>query len=84
MVIPTIESRASKISRDKGNGIFDTVVQTDKRSLVSMWESLWISMVPLLIIDRRSVSVMSTYSRTRRVTHLTLDVARVEMRYQIW
>ena len=84
MVIPTIESRASKISRDKENGIFDTVVQTDKRSLVSMWESLWISMVPLLIIDRRSVSVMSTYSRTRRVTHLTLDVARVEMRYQIW
>ena len=23
-------------------------------------------------------------SRTHRVTHLTLDVARVEMRYQIW
>ena len=30
MVIPTFESRASKISRDKGNGIFDIVVQPIK------------------------------------------------------
>ena len=30
MVILTIESRASKISRDKGNGILDIMVQIDK------------------------------------------------------
>ena len=33
----------------------------------------------LLIIDRRGVSIMSAYSRTRRVTHLTFNNARVEM-----
>ena len=27
---------------------------------------------------------MSACSRTHRVTHLTLDDARVEMRYQVW
>jgi hypothetical protein len=40
--------------------------------------------VLLLIIDQRGVSIMSTYSLTRRVTHLTLDDARVVMRYFIW
>ena len=39
--------------------------------------------VPLLTIVGSS-SGMSACSRTRRVTHLTLDDARVEMRYQIW
>ena len=34
--------------------------------------------VPLMIIDRRGVSIMSAYSRIRRVTHLTLVDARVE------
>ena len=82
MVIPTIESRASEISRDKGNGIRGCLNprhrgSTDKSSSLNMWESLWISMVPLLIIDRRGVSIMSTYFRTRRVTHLRFDVARV-------
>jgi hypothetical protein len=37
--------------------------------------------VPLMIIDRRGVSIMTADSRTRRVTHLTLNVARVEMEY---
>jgi hypothetical protein len=32
---------------------------------------------PLLITDWGGVSIMSAYSQTRWVTHLTLDVARV-------
>ena len=32
-------------------------------------------------IDRRGVSIMTADSRTRRVTHLTLNVARVELGY---
>ena len=35
-------------------------------------------MVPLLVIDWRGVSIMSTYSRTYRVTHLRFVDARVE------
>ena len=37
--------------------------------------------VLLLIVDRRGVSIMTADSRTRRVTHLTLNVARVELEY---
>ena len=33
--------------------------------------------VPLMIIDRRGVSIMSTCSRTRRVTHLKFGNASV-------
>jgi hypothetical protein len=35
--------------------------------------------VLLLVIDWRGISIMSAHSRTRRVTHLTLIDARVEM-----
>jgi hypothetical protein len=35
----------------------------------------------ILIIDRRGVSTMSIYSLTSRVTHLTLDGARIVMGY---
>ena len=41
-------------------------------------------MVPLLIIDRSGVSIMSTYSRTRRVTHLRFVDARVENEILMW
>jgi hypothetical protein len=39
--------------------------------------------VPLLIIDRKHVSIMSTYFLTHRITHLRFNVARVVMRYFI-
>jgi hypothetical protein len=39
--------------------------------------------VPLMVIDRRSVSIMSARSRTRRVTHLRFDDARVALGYFI-
>ena len=35
--------------------------------------------VLLMVIDRRGVSIMSAYFRTRRVAHLTLVDARVEI-----
>ena len=40
--------------------------------------------VPLMVIDRRGVSIMSARSRTRRVTHLTFVDARVENEILIW
>ena len=40
--------------------------------------------VPLMIIDRIGVSIMSTYSRTRRVTHLRFVDARVENEILMW
>jgi len=39
--------------------------------------------VPLMVIDRRSVSIMSARSRTRRVTHLKFGNARVVLGYFI-
>jgi hypothetical protein len=36
-------------------------------------------LVPLMVIDRRGVSIMSARSRTRRVTHLTFGNARVAL-----
>jgi hypothetical protein len=37
--------------------------------------------VPLLIIDRRDVSIMSTESQTRNITHLTFNITIVAMGY---
>jgi hypothetical protein len=34
--------------------------------------------VPILIIDQRCILIMSTDSQTRRITHLTLNIVRVE------
>src|SRR5664279_3971231 len=86
MVIPTIISRVSKISRDKGNKI--RIVfnprHSDSTSIKIFVECVGAIMgiqVPLMVIDRRGVSIMSTHSRTRRVTHLTFVDARVVMGY---
>jgi hypothetical protein len=37
--------------------------------------------VPLLIIDRSDISIMSAYPQTCKVIHLTFDIARIVMRY---
>ena len=58
--IPMIESRASNIPMTKG--ITYVVMRSDrKRSSYNMWEPIYMSIqVPLLVIDWRRVSVMST------------------------
>jgi hypothetical protein len=83
MVILMIKSGANKISRDKGNYTRDQLNPQHCGSLImSFIEYVGVIMdfqVPLLIIDKRCVLIMPTYSRTYRVTHLTLIDARVVM-----
>ena len=65
-----IESRTCNISRDKGIELHAYKVQTITEVIV---ECVGVSThlhVPLLIIDRRGVSIMSTLFTNHRVTHL--------------
>ena len=57
--IPTIESRASNIPPDKGNYVCCHCGSTDKIFVEYVGTNMGIQ-VPLLIIDRRGISVMST------------------------
>ena len=59
MKIPMIESRTSNISMDKGNYVCCHNGLTDK-DLRRICRSQYGIQVPLLVIDRRGVSVMST------------------------
>src|SRR3990170_2087191 len=59
MEIPTIESRASNIPIDKGNYICCHKVRPIKIFIQYVGTKMGIQ-VPLLVIDRRGVSVMST------------------------
>jgi hypothetical protein len=59
MKIPTIESRASNIPMDKGNYICRHKVRLIKIFVEYVGANMGIQ-VPLLVIDRRGVSVMST------------------------
>ena len=59
MDIPTIESRASNISMDKGNYVCCHCGSTDKIFVEYVGTNMGIH-VPLLVIDRRGISVMST------------------------
>ena len=59
MKIPTIESRASNIPMDKGNNVFVITVRLIKIFVEYVGANVSIQ-VPLLVIDRRGVSVMST------------------------
>jgi hypothetical protein len=47
MAIPTIESRASKISRDEGNTYMGLIESwhrgSSDMSSMNMWESIWVS-----------------------------------------
>ena len=85
MEISTIEYQASNISPDKGNGIrlFQSSTMWFKpiKIFVEYVGVITGIQVPLLIIDRRGVSVMSACSRTRRVTHLTFGNATVVLGY---
>ena len=57
--IPTIESRASNIPTDKGNYVCCHKVRPIKIFIEYVGANMDVQ-VPLLVIDRRVVSVMST------------------------
>ena len=59
MKIPTIKSRASNILMDKGNYVCCHNNLTDK-DLRRICRSRYGIQVPLLVIDQRGISVMST------------------------
>ena len=59
MEIPTIESRASNIPTNKGNYVFCHCGSTNKIFVEFVGTNMSIQ-VPLLVIDRRGISVMST------------------------
>ena len=59
MKIPTIESRASNIPMDKGNYVCCHNNSTIKIFIEYIGANMGIQ-VPLLVIDRRGVSFMST------------------------
>ena len=59
MKIPTIESWASNIPMDKGNYVCCHKVRAIKIFVEYVGANMGIQ-VPLLVIDRRGVSVMST------------------------
>ena len=59
MEIPTIESRASNIPMTKGITYVVITVQSIKISIEYVGENMGIQ-VPLLVIDRRGVTAMST------------------------
>ena len=59
MKIPTVESRASNISMTKGITYVDIAARLIKIFVEYVGTNMSI-LVPLLVIDRRGVSVMST------------------------
>ena len=63
MVIPTIGSRTSKVSRDKGMG-YGVYGSIDHVIIVKCVGFIMGIQIPLMIIDRRGVSIMSAYFRT--------------------
>ena len=70
MEIPMIESRTCNISRDKGIELHAYKVHTITEVIVEYVGVSTDLQVPLLIIDRRGVSIMSILFANRRVTHL--------------
>ena len=70
MEIPMIESRTCNISREKGIELHAYKVHMITEVVVEYVEVSTDLQVPLLIIDQRGVSIMSTLFANRRVTHL--------------
>src|SRR3954463_2238716 len=70
MEIAMIESRTCNISRDKGIELHAYKVHTIIEVIVECVGVSTDLQVPLLIIDRRGVSIMSTLFANRRVTYL--------------
>src|SRR5215216_250295 len=70
MEIPMIEYQTCNISREKGIELHAYKVHTITGVIVKYVGVSTDLQVPLLIIDRRGVSIMSTLFTNRRVTHL--------------
>ena len=70
MEIPMIESRTCNISRDKGIELHAYKVHTITEVIVECVGVSTDLQVPLLIIDRRGFSIMSTFFAIHRVIHL--------------
>ena len=68
--IPTIKPRISRISRDKGIEFHAYKVHTITKVIVEYVGVSTDLQVPLLIIDRREVSIMYTLFANHRVTNL--------------
>ena len=64
MEIPTIKPRISRISRDKGNWFRMLNDSIDHELIVEYVGAVMDLQIPLMVIDRRGVSIMSAYSRT--------------------
>ena len=64
MEIPTIKPRISRISRDKGNWFRMLNGSIDHEVIVEYVGAVMDLQIPLMVIDRRGVSIMSAYSRT--------------------
>ena len=64
MEIPTIKPRISRISRDKGNWFSMLNGSIDHEVIVEYVGDVMDLQIPLMVIDRRGVFIMSAYSRT--------------------
>ena len=64
MEIPTIKPRISRVSRDKGNWFRMLNGSIDHKVIVEYVGAVMDLQIPLMVIDQRCVSIMSTCSRT--------------------
>ena len=70
MEIPLIESRISQVSCDKGISLTKAYGSLDHKVIVECVGTVTALQIPLMVIDRRGVSIMSALFANRRVTHL--------------
>ncbi len=74
-----IKPRISKLSRDKGKLVSYVSGSFDHKVIVEICGSHMNFQIPLLVIDRRSVSVMSAQFTNHRETHLRIRCCLVDM-----
>ena len=64
MEIPMIKPWMSRVSRDKGNCFPYVNGSIDHKVIVEYVGAVMDLQIPLMVIDRRGVFIMSAYSRT--------------------
>ena len=64
MEIPTIKPRISRVSRDKGNWFRMLNDSIDHEVIIEYVGTVMDLQIPLMVIDRRGVFIMSAYSQT--------------------
>ena len=65
-----IESRISQVSCDKGISLMKVYGSFDQKVIIECVGTITVLQIPLMVIDRRGVSIMSALFANRRVTHL--------------